>query len=211
MAVHSAIRDARAVRIDSSTVWVELNAGRTPPAVGTRVILDGPWAVRVLGSVDSVDGRRFRVNVLRETPKDRRAAPRSLGGIDLEYLVVADTIDVSGWVERGDRPIGRKWRVPDPFMSFSATGLRFEDAAYCEVGDRILVVLGIPKRPEQWRGSARVVRVAPIPQGEQILFVEDAAPATHRIAVHFEVLQDGARDALLSRGLEIARAITRSG
>ena len=83
MAVQSAIRDARAVRVDQATVWVELSSGRTPPPPGTRVILDGPWAVRVLGSVASVDGRRFKVSVLRETPKDRRAAPRSLGGIDL--------------------------------------------------------------------------------------------------------------------------------
>lgn len=210
MAVQSAIRDARAVRVDQATVWVELSSGRTPPSPGTRVILDGPWAVRVLGSVASVEGRRFKVSVLRETPKDRRAAPRSLGGIDLEYVVVTSPAEVQAWIDRGERPVGRKWRVPDPFMSFSASGLRFEDAAYCEVGDQILLQLGVPKRGTKWRGAARTVRVAEIPAGEQILFVEDSLPATHRIAVHFEVLPDEARDALMSRGLEIARAISRS-
>jgi hypothetical protein len=202
------IRAVRAVRTDPGTAWVELPSDAEPPRPGTRVVLDGPWDARLLGTVSEADGRRLRVAVMREQPKDRRDAPRSVGGVELRYMLAHDEAEVDPWIMTGAVPEGRLWLVPDPFMSFSSSGLRFEHGRHVRIGELLLIALSLPRLSIEWRGTARVVRVNMIPDGELRVFAEDPSPATHRIAIHFDSLPKDAREALLKRGLEIQRALS---
>lgn len=202
-------RAGQATRVDSEVLWVELGASSGEVAIGARVIVEGPWAVRVLGTVAGNDGSSLCIAATRAIERDRRAAPRVVGGVDVRYAVAADESEAEAWMSRGELPLGGAWYVPDPFMSFSATGLKFEHRAVADEGDLILLQISVPRRPEVWRATARVVRVLPIPEHERGMFMESEPPATHRVAVHFEKVGREAREALTARGLEIMRVRSR--
>ena len=199
---------ATTVKVEPEAIWIEIAGDHAAPRAGDRVILEGPWNVRVLGTVSETQQGRVCVTVSRAVEKDRRAAQRSLGGLDVRYAIARDPGDAEAWMERGACAIER-WFVPDPFMSFSSTGLRFDHRAVVEEGDLILLSFTVPHRSETWRGTARVVRVSDIPFAEQAEYMEGEPPASHRIAVHFESLPNEARDVLVARGLEILKAIRR--
>ncbi len=203
-------RPARAVRVDSEVMWLDLGPAAGDVSIGARVIVEGPWSVRVLGRVASTDNGSICIAATRAVEKDRRAAPRALGGIELRYAVSTSQAEVDAWMVRGELPVGGVWYEPDPFMSFSASGLEFEHRAIADEGDVVLLQLGVPGRAEAWRAAAQVVRVIPIPAAERGAFAEGEAMATHRVAVHFHRIGREARDALIARGLEIIRARTRT-
>jgi len=199
---------ATTVQVEPETIWIELTGDHAPPRAGDRVILEGPWNVRVMGTVSETKQGRVCVAVSRAIEKDRRASHRSLGGIEVRYAVARQPGDAEAWVENGACAL-EGWHVPDPFMSFSSTGLRFDHRAVVDEGDLILMSFTVPHRSETWRGTARVVRVTDIPFAEQSEYMEGEPPASHRIAVHFETLSTEARDALVARGLEILKSIRR--
>lgn len=203
-------RPARAIRVDPEVMWLDLGPGASEVSVGARVIVEGPWSVRVLGRVAGTENGAVCIAATRAVEKDRRAAPRALGGIELRYAVATSQPEVDAWMSRGELPLGCVWYEPDPFMSFSASGLEFEHRAIADEGDVVLLQLGVPGRSEVWRAAAQVVRVAEIPAAERGAFAEGEALATHRVAVHFHRIGREARDALIARGLEIIRARTRT-
>src|SRR5688572_10734719 len=67
-------------------------------------------------------------------------------------------------------------RTAAPHMSFSPTGLSFDDGLHVEEGEVLLLEIGLPGEPQAWRATARVVRVTRIPIDER----DDGVGATHR-------------------------------
>lgn len=183
---------------------------------GMRVAVAGraEGALRLLGTVSQTEGRKVRIETGRVIPKEKRAFPRMPGGIRLRYCVLSgkDVETISrAWTSGGEAPCGdMEWREPDPFMDFSASGLRFEDQRLCRIGDTILLEFEVPGTPEVWRASARIVRVERLDRegagAEQSEAAAGRTPA-YAIAVHFTDLPAGARAALGAFTLRIQNAL----
>lgn len=196
-------------------VLLEGESGFQP---GMRVAVAGSaeGAVRVLGTVCETAGRTVCIETGRVIPEEKREFPRMPGGIRLRYCVLAGKEKeveeaCRGWMS-GTEWAGKdaEWREPDPFMDFSASGLRFEDDRPCRVGDTLLLQFQVPGAPEVWRACARVVRVEAVDRewtnAEQDGESAGRAPA-YAIAVHFTALSAGARAALGAFTLRIQNAL----
>lgn len=194
------VLECEAVRADAEEVLLRIDGMHAALDEGERVVIDGPWGSRLMGTVIEETEDGVKVALRRVVPKDRRTAPRGLGGIELLYQVARHTGDVKAWLAGKKDAGGQVWHRPDPYMSFSSSGLRFEDQQGCAEGDLILLRLAIPGSGQSFRGTARVVRVRPIPESER------SGEASCRIAVAFVDLDPEARDALVERVLEIARS-----
>jgi hypothetical protein len=194
-----AILPATVTWFDGMRYKVTLGEGVDAPAMGDRLILDFGQneSPRVLAAVTELDGAAVTLSIRRSQPRDKREFPRMQGGIQLRYTTLSppDAAAEAAWADRGEAPEGAQWRVPDPFMDFSASGLKFDDAPVCADGDRLLMELEVPTAEGRWRGVARVVRVSPIPEDER----EEGADAesTHYIAVEFTQLPAEAIEALM--------------
>lgn len=183
---------------------------------GMRVAVAGrtEGSLRILGTVSESQGRKLWIETGRVIPEEKRAFPRMPGGIRLRYGVLSGE-DVEkvcrSWMSGEANVCGIvQWREPDPFMDFSASGLRFEDERPCQVGDTVLLELEVPGASEVWRAVARVVRVEPLDRGG-----DGAEPGgansgrgpAYAIAVHFTDLPAGAREALGAFTLRIQNAL----
>jgi hypothetical protein len=172
--------------------------------VGTRVILELPanaGAPRVIVAVEAVEGRTLTTRMVKVPPRDLREYPRLQGIVALRYRVAGDDGDAAAWL-RGD-VVHRPEHVPDPFMNFSATGLAFDDGPHAADHDLLLLEFSLPGDATQWRSTARVVRVWPIPIDER----DDEQPASHRIAIVFETIPQGATAALTEYTMHIQEAL----
>ncbi len=185
---------------------------------GMRIVLDGgpDRDLRIKGRIAEREGARLRVETEGVVPPDKRSFPRMYGGIHVRYRVLAGDPAgkiASAWVAGKDVP-GEEgaWRVPDPFMDFSGTGLRFEDQLCCAKGDRLLMELALPSSEERWRATARVVRVDPI-RPEDVEGREEgkgtSAP-THQVAVQFVDLPTEATEALTAFAMRIQDALLKT-
>jgi hypothetical protein len=201
-------REGRVRRFADAVYEIELTDDAPDLEVGTRVVLnlrDGGRR-RVTAIVESHKGRELRVLERSASTPDKRIYPRLAGGIPLRYRVLSTDEDVGAahpWLlgEDDDAEATGAWRSPDPFMNFSVTGLRFDDAQACAAGDRLLCEFGVPGDQRRWRALARVVRLDPIPTNEP---TDDGA--THHVAVAFEQLPDAAAEALTQYTLRLQRA-----
>ena len=196
-----AILQAVATWFDGETYRVTLDTPESPsPALGDRVILDfgENESPRILAVVTERSGGALTLSIRRSQPRDKREFPRMHGGITLRYTT-ASPGDAAAWYQRGEAPAGATWGTPDPFMDFSASGLKFEDTARCEAGDLLLLELEVPTAEGRWRGVARAVRVSPIDPED----IELSAPATHHIAVEFQQLPAEAIEALMTFTLHL--------
>ncbi len=184
---------------------------------GMRVAVAGrtEGALRILGTVSETQGRRVCIETGRVIPEEKRAFPRMPGGIRLRYCTLSGQ-DMEkacrSWMSGQDDSCGAaQWREPDPFMDFSASGLRFEDERACQVGDTVLLEFQVPGAPEIWRAVARVVRVEPIDHGGDGAEPGGAGNSgrgqAYAIAVHFIDLPAGAREALGAFTLRIQNAL----
>mgnify|MGYP005831011881 CR=1 FL=1 len=183
---------------------------------GMRVAVAGrvEGALRVLGTVSEIQGRRVRIETARVIPEEKRAFPRMPGGIRVRYLVLSgEEVEKAcrSWMSGKDVSWGdTQWREPDPFMDFSVSGLRFEDERACQVGNTVLVELQVPGAAEAWRAVARVVRVEPLDRRDAPAESggESAGRlAAYAIAVHFTDLPAAAREALGAFTLRIQNAL----
>ncbi len=177
--------------------------------LGARVILefgrsDSP---RVLALVAEVDGSNLLLDVQQSRPRDKREFPRMYGGVELRYAVVApqDTVAIDGW-RNGTVQVGDDWHHPDPFMDFSASGLKFDDEETCKADDILLMDMSIPPSDESFRGVARVVRLFTIEEDDDPTLGEDRT-GTHAIAVEFVHLPTAAVEALMQFTLRLQGAI----
>lgn len=192
-------------RFDDGVYEVDLEEDAADIAEGSRVVLN--WAEapgrRVTATVVHRQGRRLEAQEKRAQRPDHRIWPRQVGGVDLCYRVLDAGADQErrAWMD-GELGVDDRWHRPDPFMNFSVTGLRFDDGETCRSGDTLLCELGIPGEARRWRGIARVVRVWPIPEGEQDPTSEGAS---HRVAVQFTDLPSDAAEALTHYTLRMQR------
>ena len=183
---------------------------------GLHVVLAGgeenPF--RIMGIVSGVDGRRLQVKTDRVVEADKRDFPRLQGGISVKYRVLGgqeSQAEAEAWVDGKDLTAQGEWRVPDPFMDFSGSGLRFCDQLCCEEGDLLLMKMQVPPSGNPWRATARVVRLSPMRTEEEEDQDEKAlqdAP-THHIAVAFEKVPAEATEALAAFTLRIQDALLK--
>jgi len=210
------IKTARVVRCEAGGMELDLDDPDAGFQEGLHVVLAGAEEApfRVMGVVTGLDGRRLRVKTDRVVESDKRDFPRIQGGISVRYRVLGpqdSPAHVDAWIAGGDFPSQGAWRVPDPFMDFSGSGLRFDDRLTCSEGDRLLVELQVPPSGSRWRAAARVVRLSPIRQEEEEVLAADLPQGvpTHHIAVAFENLPAEATEALAAFTLRIQDALLK--
>jgi len=140
-----------------------------PPALGTTVGISSSDLVNwVQGEVTDVEGDVIQIAVRSEIPADRRDYSRTYGGLDLRYQIVPkQQVELVSrrWVSTG-KSTSDEWHKPDPFMDFSASGLKFHDVDRCSAGDLLLVEFRVPGSPVVHRATLHVIRVLPIPTDE---------------------------------------------
>jgi hypothetical protein len=202
------IARGRVTLFDGEAYEIEIDAPVPPVSSGSQVILDftdGDLG-RVIASVSEVHGRMIRVSGKTVSHQDKRAFPRLYGSVKLAYRRLAETESdsaVEAWLSGGLEEAGATWLRPDPFMNFSVTGLKFEDAETCNNGDTLLLEFSVPTTTKIFRCRSRVARVAELEPGTSVLDHEDSveyrkgqAPPTHSVAVEFEDMPRDGREAL---------------
>lgn len=155
---------------------------------------------RAVGSVVGAVGRRVVVAVRRYSRPDKREYPRVEGALHVRFHVATSPEAVQAWLDGG--PVTGPEFAPEPYMNFSVTGLSFEARPDCADNDILLLTIGVPQEDELWRAVGRVVRVLPLPPEER----DESSTATHRVAVHFLALPDGAVEALGRHTLRVQDA-----
>jgi len=189
--------------VSGEDVEIRLDDGGPAFKVGSSLVLEAPAPARsrAIAVAHRQEGGTLWVRVRKLTPPDQREYPRVEGAIFFSYHVSPQgELGTKAWIIGA--PASAVVHTPDPFMNFSATGLSFEDTVTCAEGDTLLFELRVPNVDKTWRGSARVVRVAPIPAEER----DPSLTATHRVAIHFTHLAEDAADALRQHTLRIQDA-----
>ncbi len=170
---------------------------------GSRVIVERVGDVNprhLLCDVTHQAGELVAARRVRIHAEERRVWPRMVGRIDLRYCVASpDTAD--RWLR--DPDAADPQHQPEPFMSFSAGGLAFDDADLAEVGDMLCMRIAVPGIPGSWRCTARVVRVWPLSEDEQ----DPTWPTTHCVACAFEEIPEDAVSALVQYTWRIQDAL----
>ena len=152
----------------------ELRLRRPEPDLQTgahTTLVFGDVRIRALIVVE-INELSVSVNSSRG-PVNKRAFPRMFGSIHLRYRHIdaaAAEHHIRDWLFHISEP-DDTWHSPDPFMNFSASGLRFQDEAPREIGDLLLLEMGIPTAPERWRATARVVRLEHDGEGKSFVAV----------------------------------------
>jgi hypothetical protein len=191
------VREARLVRYQDAIYDIELEAepDGDPLARGTRAVLNLQTQPprRVVTTVQEASGRHLRLRERSHVEPEKRTWPRLHGGVPLRYRA-ADAAEASRWM--AGEAVGGRWGEPDPFMSFSVTGVSFDDVTDVEQGGLVILELGVGDAPGRWRATADVVRATPLPQ-----------PGQKRLALDFRELPEPARDALTQQTLRIQRAL----
>jgi hypothetical protein len=189
-----------------TTHTVSTSAAAATLGIGDRVILDftASSRARITGSVQRLNpssdgGYLIEIADSVDRERDKRDFPRLCAGVPIRYRVVSDddlNVDAAAlesWVDSSDAG-GGEWHSPDPFMNFSVGGLRFDGLASLREGATLLVDLAIDDSGERWATTAKVIRVWD---------PETAGADTRSVAVAFEHLPEGAREALSDLTLRI--------
>ncbi len=158
-----------------SAEWVDRQDGNVslrlldPPIPGTSVGISSTelpsW---VQGEVTKVDGDVIQIEVRGEMPADRRDYSRTYGGIDLRYQIVpAEEFELAAhrWLTLAEST-SDEWFRPDPFMDFSASGVKFHDIERCHSGELLLLEFKVPGSECVHRATAQIIRLSTIPREE---------------------------------------------
>ena len=133
------------------------------------------------------------VAVTRVNHQEKRYFPREFAGLTVRWKrLTGSSVDalIAAW-RRGLSEVGEDdWNSPEPFMNFSASGLRFRDAAECLEGDVLLVSLRLPGEDRWHRATASVVRRI------------ESADGTAEIAVAFRDIDAASVEALADYTLD---------
>jgi|WetSurMetagenome_2_1015567.scaffolds.fasta_scaffold610952_1 hypothetical protein len=190
---------------------VDLSAPEPRLVKGLRVIVDcgdqGPG--RILGQVERSEGTLLVVTTNKIIPPDKRVFPRLYGGIQLRYRVVSasrwDRVSRDWMAGFADPAPASDWIVPDPFMDFSVSGLKFEGPQDCGPDDLMLVEMQVPGDDLPRRATARVMRVDPLPLDHD----DPKTTGFRQIAVAFVDLPQGAAEALVRFTLQIQEVMMK--
>jgi hypothetical protein len=187
----------RAVFDTPRSCTVDLLSDAPGLRVGLDLVLDAAAEAgcRVVGTITEVEARRIRVSVDHMVRTDLRVFPRMWGGISVRYRAATSPDEANPWL-RGEGLAGT-WHCPEPYMDFSASGLRFEDAETCRKDDLVLLEFRVPFHDPAWRATARVVRIAPLSADDLEDVDPDVPRPTHEVAVQFVEVPPEAVDALV--------------
>lgn len=119
-------------------------------------------AMEIFGLVEWHAGRDLEINITRVNHHEKRYFPREYGGIDVRWKRMDGRrpVTAEAW-RRGLHSVDdEEWNTPDPYMNFSASGLRFRDTSPCDEGDTVLIALRPHGQAEWHRAIATVVRRA---------------------------------------------------
>lgn len=173
-----------------------LVADEDPPLIepGTQVELKVVYRreLKVEAVVEQQAGREIDLRNERIVHPDQRYFARENAGIELRWKRIEDDgreATSEAW-RRGLFAVDEDWNTPDPFMNFSASGLRFRDQATCNPGDIVLVAFRLPSDDQWRRAQANVVRMVPRDDGQ------------NEIAVAFEHLEEASVEALAMFALD---------
>ena len=178
---------------------VDCGDGAEALAVGAKVVVTVEAAAEnqrcIVASVEPGSGGRTRLVLENEAvhSSDKRDYPRLFAGLPIRFRSVSEA-EATAWAA-GD-PIGGHWSEPDPYMNFSVGGLRFDCAEPLVEGGVLAIELSIGDGATLWRVTARVVRV-----------FEAMGDRPASVAVSFDHLPDGARDALTALTLQIQESL----
>lgn len=197
--------EVQLVHVGDAAVWLRPIGGDVSIAPGAEVILDGGWSSRLVGRLGVVDEQGLRIDVRRTVTSDRRVFPRVMGGLKIRYRPVSSEDEVERWLSGLNGFDVAGWSSPDPFMSFSGSGLCFEDELHCSEGDLLLLELGPPDGRFCWRCTATVIRQTPILDSEHAADSYEV-PCSHHVAIHFLVIPDDAVECLVERTQTIQSA-----
>jgi hypothetical protein len=184
--------------LSQSGTRYEVELDLDPPAFDRdrRVVLSfsGERTRRQPARLVAQRGRRLSFEARgRVRGEEKRRFPRLVAAIGLRWQVLG-------------AEAARAWHEPDPFMSFSVTGLAFGGrAALTSPGDRIIVDFQVGGVGPRHQGTARVIRVA------ERTAADRHGDEDHEIAVEFERIPAEAREALAELTLKIQRALTDEG
>jgi hypothetical protein len=192
-------RSGRLVSHQGSTFEIELDL--EPPAFDRdrRVVLSfrGERIRRQPARLVSQRERRLTFEARgRVHGEEKRRFPRLVAAIGLRWRGITST----------DAAAVTVWHEPDPFMSFSVTGLAFGGrVGQVVAGERITVDFQVGGVGPRHVGTARVIRVAERSPADR------HGDEDHEIAVEFERIPAEAREALAELTLRIQRALTDEG
>jgi len=209
------IKTGRVVSCGAEELELDLEDPHAGFREGLHVVLAGgeETPFRIMGIVSGVQGRRLRLKTERVVDIDKRDFPRLQGGISVRYRRLGDAESgdaAQAWVAGEASPGEGEWQVPDPFMDFSGSGLRFEDRLCCSEGDLLLVEMQVPPSGNLWRATARVVRLTPIREQEETQQKNAGRNApTHHVAVAFEHVPREVVEALAAYTLRIQDALLK--
>ncbi len=115
-----------------------------------------------IGLIEEGSAHALDVQIVRVSPQEKRYFPRENGGIDMHWKRLdrcGFEVATAAW-RRGLFEVDGKedWNTPEPFMNFSASGLRFRDDAPCAPGDIVLIAFRLKGRSAWHRAIAEVVR-----------------------------------------------------
>jgi len=146
------------------TVRIALGGDGSLPAVDTEVRIHGvlDTTLRMSGPTIAQRGRTVEIFPADVEQHDLRRHRRAYGGLELRYLVVPEDDPNAShrWMMgAADLETRTGWREPEPFMEFSASGVRFDDVLACQLGNIVLLELRLPSEEHGWRAVGRVVRI----------------------------------------------------
>ena len=141
------------------------------------------------------------VEVRGTTRSDRREFFRVEGSIHCKYQVLkgpGHELARERWIQHGIAA-DVTWLTPDPFMDFSASGLKFQHTETCAADDVLLLEVGIPGTDKTYRTTAHVVRLFQLSEEErdELALAGGTGSATHAVAIHFLEIAPEAIEALV--------------
>ncbi len=142
--------DGSVVRFDGKRYDIEVTDWTIAFKEGEQLLLDfGEGETgRRRTRVEAVSEEGITVSLIgRPRPRDRRFFPRIEGYFSLEYQVFPpDRRDaVTRWLEHPHlAEAGEVWSQPDPFVEFSATGIKFRADEDLEVGSWLRLRFKLP-------------------------------------------------------------------
>ncbi len=174
---------------------IELSSRDVNIGKGIRVVLNchSQPKQRISATVTRAWPDGFEALERRAVQPDRRYWPRLMGSIPLKYQVSNSGSLALEWSLKKTSMDESSWHRPDPFMDFSVSGLCFRDKPLCMPDDLLLCELAVGIRTLRWRTLARVIRLSPCLEDQELRW----------IALKFERLPDEAAEALTEYTLRL--------
>ena len=175
------------------------------PETGLTLTVTARPALEIVGVVEHHSGRTIGLRVTRVGHREKRYFPREDGGLAVRWRPVdPDHADDAPRGSPTTMPSSAEfddgWHRPQPFVNFSASGIRFHDRAPVAKGDALRVAFQVDPAEPWHLTTAEVVRCSALPKD-----TADTAPSgrdASEIAVAFRTISAPALEALADYTLD---------